>query len=278
MPVIQIKRRQSAPSSISQLNNLLDGELGYIKATNQLYIGTGVGNNPVLINDINPDTATKTYVNERCKTSVHSKKVSADNTSSIAFDSSIDATSYLVYCNGLLLLPGENYTVSNGNTINLVGWTAEKDDYFTLVGTPVGVDTSDAGLGNDYAEYRMASTTEPGRCVVEAENGIMKLSTERLQPAAEIISDTFGHSIGKVSGCDTPIAISGRVLAYPNEDVTTYSLGCAVCSGPNGTVSQMTREEIKEYPERIIGTVSEIPKYENWNGVAVNGRIWIRVR
>ena len=99
-----------------------------------------------------------------------------------------------------------------------------------------------------------------------------------MPPGAEIVSDTFGHSIGKSKGCETPIAISGRVLAYPNEELDTYTLGCAVCSGPNGTISQMTREEIKEYPERIIGTVSELPKYESWNGISVNGRIWIRVR
>jgi hypothetical protein len=27
----------------------------------------------------------------------------------------------------------------------------------------------------------------------------------------------------------------------------------------------MTREEIREYPERILGTVSEIPDYEVWH-------------
>jgi len=60
----------------------------------------------------------------------------------------------------------------------------------------------------------------------------------------------------------------------------------AVCSAPNGTVDIMTREEIKEYPDRIIGTVSEIPTYEVWSGgaqngkddIQVNGRIWIYVR
>ena len=80
-----------------------------------------------------------------------------------------------------------------------------------------------------------------------------------LQPGAEVISDTFGFAIGETDEYKTPIAAAGRVLAYPNEDRYSYPLGCAVCSGPNGTVSQMTREEIREYPERIIGTVSEIP-------------------
>ena len=42
----------------------------------------------------------------------------------------------------------------------------------------------------------------------------------------------------------------------------------------------MTREEIREYPERIIGTVSAVPNYEIWGSgnVEVNGRIWIKVK
>lgn len=133
---------------------------------------------------------------------------------------------------------------------------------------------------NDYAEYRMAEVIEPGRVVIEHESGKMQLSTKRLQPGAEIISDTFGFAIGETDEYKTPIAVTGRVLAYPNEDRNSYPLGAAVCSGPNGTVSLMTREEIREYPERIIGTVSEIPNYETWGTgeVKVNGRIWIRVK
>lgn len=117
---------------------------------------------------------------------------------------------------------------------------------------------------NDYAEFRKAESIEPGRCVIEHSSAEMKLSTDRLQPGAEIISDTFGFAIGETDECKTPIASSGRVLAYPYEDRNSYPLGGAVCSGPNGTISLMTREEIKEYPERIIGTVSEIPDYEEW--------------
>ena len=41
-----------------------------------------------------------------------------------------------------------------------------------------------------------------------------------------------------------------------------------------------TRKEIINYPDRIIGTVSEIPTYDTWGAgnVSVNGRIWIRIR
>lgn len=78
----------------------------------------------------------------------------------------------------------------------------------------------------------------------------------------------------------TPIAVSGRVLVYPYQDRNNYHAGMAVCSAPNGTVDIMTREEIKEYPDCIIGIVSEIPDYKKWGSdqVEVNGRIWIKVK
>ena len=132
---------------------------------------------------------------------------------------------------------------------------------------------------NDYAEYRQASIKEPGRCVVEKGDDTLELSTARLLPGANIVSDTFGFAIGETKDCTTPIAVSGRVLAYPYEPRDWFKAGNAVCSGPNGTVSIMTREEIKEYPERIIGTVSSVPTYERWGSgnVLVDGRVWIKV-
>ena len=162
------------------------------------------------------------------------------------------------------------------------GWNGWGDEALRIDSNSLSVYVSSlyGAVWNDYAEYRKAESIEPGRVVIESEDGEMKLSTERLQPGAEIISDTFGFAIGETDEYKTPIAAAGRVLAYPNEDRYSYPLGCAVCSGPNGTVSQMTREEIKEYPERIIGTVSEIPEYEYWGtgNVEVKNRIWIKVK
>ena len=133
---------------------------------------------------------------------------------------------------------------------------------------------------NDYAEYREADTIEAGRVVCENGDDTLSLSSERLQPGANIISDTFGFSIGETETAKTPLAVSGRVLAYPYEDRDFYKPGDAVCAAPNGTVSKMTREEIREYPERILGTVSSVPAYETWGtgNVPVNGRIWIKVK
>lgn len=134
---------------------------------------------------------------------------------------------------------------------------------------------------NDYAEYRQTKKyVQPGYCVIETGKGDLIKSSERLQPGANIVSDTFGFAIGETEQTKTPLAVSGRVLAYPYEDRDSYQAGDPVCSGPNGTISKMTREEVREYPERIIGTVSEIPDYEVWGtgNVKVNNRIWIKVK
>lgn len=133
---------------------------------------------------------------------------------------------------------------------------------------------------NDYAEFRQSNELEAGRVVCETGKGDLILSTERLQPGAEIISDTFGFAIGETNKCKTPIAASGRVLAYTFEDRYEFKAGDAVCAAPGGTVSKMTRDEIINYPDRIIGTVSEIPEYDTWgqSNIKVNNRIWIRIR
>ena len=134
---------------------------------------------------------------------------------------------------------------------------------------------------NDYAEFRKTEEEiQAGRVVCENGDDTLSLATERLQPGANIVTDTYGFAIGETKICGTPIAVSGRVLAYTFENRTEYKAGDCVCSGPNGTVSKMTREEIKEYPDRIIGTVSSIPNYDTWgeNNIKVNERIWIKVK
>ena len=162
----------------------------------------------------------------------------------------------------------QNLVLGNGNT-------TKDGDNGVLVATKVR-----GAVFNDYAEYRESLVKEPGRCVIETGYGDLELSTKRLQLGGNIISDTFGFSIGETNKAQTPIAVCGRVLAYPNENRELYKPGAAVCSGPNGTISLMTREEIKEWPDAIVGYISEIPYYDTWgtNNIKVNGRIWIKIK
>ena len=134
---------------------------------------------------------------------------------------------------------------------------------------------------NDYAEYRRTlPRVKPGQCIIDNDDGSLSIATKRLLPGAQIVSDTWGHIMGETEDAKTPVAVAGRVLAYTTQPRENYHAGMAVCSGPDGTVDIMTREEIKEYPDCIIGYVSEIPNYETWGSgnVKVDGRIWVRVK
>ena len=147
--------------------------------------------------------------------------------------------------------------------------------------------TAKGAVWNDYAEYRKTvDNVKPGQVVIDNDDGSLSISIERLQSGAHVVSDTYGFSLGETEETKTPVAVSGRVLVYTYRPREEYHAGMAVCSAPNGTVDIMTREEIKEYPDHIIGIVSEIPTYEVWSGgaqngkddIPVNGRIWIYVR
>lgn len=146
-------------------------------------------------------------------------------------------------------------------------------------------DSVTGAVWNDYAEYRESDTKDFGYVLIENGDDTLSKSTKRLQPFAGVSSDTWGFSQGKTEKAKTPIAVAGRVLVYPYQDRNNYKPGDCVCTAPGGKVDIMTREEIKEYPDRIVGTVSCIPTYEEWGGgpladrdpIKVNGRIWIKV-
>lgn len=139
---------------------------------------------------------------------------------------------------------------------------------------------------NDYAECRESNETQPGRVVRETIMGVMVKTEKRRMRGCKIISDTYGTCMGETDKAKTPIGVAGRVLAYPARDKSKFYLGAPVCSGPNGTVDVMSRLEAILFPECIIGTVSEIPRYETWKAgtkknpteINVDGRIWIYVR
>ena len=151
---------------------------------------------------------------------------------------------------------------------------------------------------NDYAEFRKADIIKPGSVIKENGDGSMSIVEKRLEPSARIISDTYGVAIGENQENNAPIAVAGRVLVYPYQDRNNYKPGMSVCAAPGGTVDIMSREEIREYPDCIIGIVSEIPNYNIWYAgnykmkknseekkiienpipIQVNGRIWVYVR
>ena len=192
-------------------------------------------------------------------------------------------------------------TYSDNNFLKLSGGTVTGVTTFTdttaSTSTTTGAVKISGGLGvagdiyanhvygavwNDYAECRESNEfINAGYVVKENGDDTLSLADGRLIYGCSIVSDTFGFMIGETDKAHTPIAVSGRVLAYPyeNREVFRSNIGCFVCSGPNGTVSLMDKEEVWNHPEAIIGQVSAVPDYEYWgNNVKVNGRVWIKVR
>lgn len=188
-----------------------------------------------------------------------------------------------------------NYNTTNWTNYLLFTYTTDSNYSAGTNTASANIRMRDSGvvesaMWNDYAEYRKADSIEAGRVVIETGNDDMTICNERLAASGKVISDTYGFAIGQNKDCQTPIAVSGRVLVYPFGDRNKFKPGMAVCTGIHGTVDIMTREEIAMYPERIVGTVSAVPTYEIWYGggnydengelipIAVNGRIWIYVR
>lgn len=147
-------------------------------------------------------------------------------------------------------------------------------------------DAVTGAVWNDYAEYRESDCEDFGYVLCEKGDDTLTKTTERLSHFAGVSSDTWGFSQGKTEQATTPIAVAGRVLVYPYQNKMNYKPGDCVCAAPGGTVDIMTREEVIQYPDRIVGTVSCVPDYEEWGGgegadrdpVKVNGRIWIKVK
>lgn len=153
-------------------------------------------------------------------------------------------------------------------------------NYHSSVGIKPSTGVLFGAAWNDYAEYRKfdGDNAEAGRVVTETGKDSVQYSIDRLGFAPSIISDTYGMVIGDRGEGNVPLAIGGKVLAYPYESRNTFKVGDAVCSGPNGTVSKMTRREIVEWPDRILGYYVGTPEEEEFNGKPINGRIWIRIR
>lgn len=190
------------------------------------------------------------------------------------------------------------WQLANGSDVNQIWFSQSSGKMMRRSGNAGGWDGTwkqiwcrgDAVTGavwNDYAECRESDCEEFGYVLMENGDDTLSKTTERLSHFAGISSDTWGFSQGETDKAKTPIAVAGRVLAYPYQDRNNYKPGDCVCAAPGGTVDIMTREEIINWPDRIVGTVSCVPDYEEWGGggknadrdpVKVNGRIWIKVK
>ena len=144
----------------------------------------------------------------------------------------------------------------------------------------VGIYVSSKGImhgaaWNDYAEKRKVfGLVNPGDVVCENGDGTLSLSEERLQACPYVVSDTYGFVIGEDK--DVPLAVAGRALVKVSDE--HVSVGDCLCAGQDGKAYVMSRPEVMAYPDRILGIVTEVPDYDEWNGVKINNRVWIKIK
>jgi hypothetical protein len=134
---------------------------------------------------------------------------------------------------------------------------------------------------NDIADFQLLNDNLVfGKCYIDHIEGA-RIAYERCQMAViGIASDTFGHAVGSgANEKEVPIAVSGWVLAFVDQE---YACGTPLTNDENGNLTEMTLQEKRDFPERIIGIYKK-PEHNsefgpNQSKVQVNGRHWVKVK
>jgi hypothetical protein len=91
-----------------------------------------------------------------------------------------------------------------------------------------------------------------------------------------IATDTYGFGVGKKNhNKQIPISVAGFVLAYVDKE---YQSGTPLTSSSDGNLTEMIREDVSKYPERLVATYIKREPLLKWNDIEVNGRYWVKVK
>jgi len=129
----------------------------------------------------------------------------------------------------------------------------------------------------DFLEVDESTQICFGKVYVADEDGRYKPSTKYLDEGiVGLVSDTYGFGVGhNPEKKQLPIAIGGFVLAEVDQ---VYKPGTPLTTSADGRLTEIKPEDKREYPERIVATFLKAEKAEEWNGINVRGRHWVRVR
>ncbi len=136
-------------------------------------------------------------------------------------------------------------------------------------------------LWNDYADFQqLKGELIPGKCYVDTYEGAEICSSRCQLSVIGIASDTFGMVVG--SGRferEVPIAVSGWVLAYVDKK---YPSGTPLTNNENGDLTEITLEEKRDFPERIVAIYKKPETSEHFGGegriIQVDNRHWVKVK
>lgn len=135
---------------------------------------------------------------------------------------------------------------------------------------------------NDYADFQLLKDDKyiPGKCYIDTIEGAT-LPNDRCQLSViGIASDTFAQAVGKISKMNqVPIAVSGWVLAYVDKE---YPCGTPLTNDADGNLTEMTLDEKRNFPERLIAIYKKKEECKTFGTKAmkiiVDNRHWVKVK
>lgn len=133
---------------------------------------------------------------------------------------------------------------------------------------------------SDAIEVQDDLEVEPGFCYMFDGKTYKKTEEYCQKGVLGIHSDTAGDILGrKGKHKELDIAIGGFVLAYVDKE---YESGTPLTCSVNGILTEMAREDVREYPERLIATYWKPETETLWGPeggqISVNGRHWIKIK
>jgi len=135
---------------------------------------------------------------------------------------------------------------------------------------------------NDVADFQLLYPNEKkihGKCYYDTAEGAKICDKECQMAVMGIASNTFGFGVGVRKDKAVPIAVAGWTLAYVDKE---YPIGTPLMNNANGDLTEMSRDMIKEYPERIVALYKKKEPSKLWGPptkeIEVDGRHWVKVK
>lgn len=128
----------------------------------------------------------------------------------------------------------------------------------------------------DFVNIDENTKVEYGKAYFRNVDGRVYKTRGKKDISLGIASDTYGFCGGEDSRKrQMPIAVCGWVLAHVDG---VYKAGTALIAGKDGVLTKARFLDKVFYPEKIVATFDRVEAKKMWNGVAVEGRFWVKVK
>ena len=128
----------------------------------------------------------------------------------------------------------------------------------------------------DCIEIQESLKPEFGYCYCFDGKEYHKSSKYRDDGIVGIHSNTYGMIMGdKQKENQLKIAVAGFVLAYVDKE---YEVGTPLTCTEGGVLTELKIEDMEKHPESLVATFYKKEDEENWNGVFVDNRMWVKVK